>query len=226
MVMSKITIAGLLCITSLSCAMEKPTYSITDYLKYNPVVIEQRMEGRALNLSHLQLNSLEGLRMIPGIDSMEEIDLSSNELTVITNDSFYGLTQLRSLNLANNNIKKIEPRAFNTLGGLEKLNLADNKLTHIDIAFGRLFNLLELQLENNNIHKIIPNSFRDQKRLERLWLDNNLLEEIATNMFIDPEEKRGLINLKLLSLEGNPVTLSEEEEETFEDAFPQATIIF
>lgn len=205
---------------------EAPGYSIAYYLKHRPITIAQRMIGQALDLSNLQLNSLEGLHMIPGIYLMEELDLSGNGLTSIPNDSFYGLRELVNLNLANNNIITLEPRAFSTLSNLQQLNLADNKLTRIDVAFGRLFYLQELHLENNNIRKIMPNSFRDQKHLERLWLNNNLLEQVTATMFIDREEKRGLINLKLLSLEGNPVTLSEEEEEAFEDAFPQAIIIF
>lgn len=225
--MIKKLIAALLITTASINAMElSKSYSIRDYLISRPVLINQRMTDQMLDLSNLGINNLDGLQDIPDIEKMGEINLSFNNLTRIPKDSFYGLTQLQILHLEDNAISTIEPLGFNGLKNLKILNLENNKLTRIDIAFSRLFSLQGLYLTNNAIADIKPYAFRDQKNLLYLWLDKNKLTSISLEPFKKDEKTIGLQTLKILSLEGNPLHLTEEQEAEIKNAFPETSVIF
>ncbi len=198
--------------------------SITNYLQKQPQLINQRRKGNRLDLSKLNLTSLEGLHFLPDYAAIKHLNLTDNELTTIKNNALYGMNSLETLDLLNNKIKTLEPLAFNGLKNLKKINLNGNNIKRIDIAFARLPELEELYLELNKIEYIAPYAFRDLKNLKKLWLGNNNLQTIDARALKGAQEQ-SLPALEILDLENNP--LSQEEQDKIENVVsPTITLIF
>jgi hypothetical protein len=133
--------------------------------------------------------------------NIERIDLSSNRIEELPDNSFKGCPKLTHLNLAYNPIASLGDNSFNLLSGLKELDLTDTQLTSIApnifhplitlevlnmfssfagdelIIKKELFmhstNLKELDLFGNKITAIHPESFDNLKRLSRLSLRAN-----------------------------------------------------
>lgn len=157
--------------------------NIWELIKRSPAIIAERTKGDYLDLSGLQITSLEGLGDIFDIQNITELNLSDNLLTKISNDSFTLLPNLRVLILSDNQIETIETLAFTHLSKLQELNLDHNKLKKISIELNRLFFLTKLTLANNKIEKIASNAFRDLWRLEIVDLSNNQLVSLPDDLF-------------------------------------------
>lgn len=185
-----------LIIQAMDAPLPKPK-SVRDYLIHQPHIIEERTHRKFLDLSDLNLTSLDGLEYVPDIQTITRLDLSKNDLNNLPNDSFRFMPQLRVLDLSINVIEKIEPTAFNNLQQLQELNLSNNRLTRISVEFGRLFSLKKLDLEENQISTIHDNAFRDLKNLETLDLADNDLLHLPLRLFTS------LKNLHFLDIAGN-----------------------
>jgi len=64
-----------------------------------------------------------------GLNSLQYLDLSNNQLTTST---FNGLNSLQQLRLENNQITTIDPSTFNGLNSLYQLRLESNRITKIE----------------------------------------------------------------------------------------------
>ncbi|CAI9740912.1 leucine-rich repeat and fibronectin type-III domain-containing protein 5-like [Octopus vulgaris] len=155
------------------------------------------------------------------------LDLSSNELTGISSESFDGLTSLAYLNLSRNNITNISQDAFLTLTNLVSLDLSNNKLAALLTGvFSHLVHLEYLDLHNNFL-PVLPNSiFKPLENLEMLDLSYNYLTYIPpltlmNNSILKTVDLRhnllqtfhedlllSFSNLHQVSLEGNPIDCS------------------
>jgi Leucine-rich repeat (LRR) protein len=198
--------------------------SIADYLQKQPQLINQRRKGDMLDLSKLNLTSLEGLHFLPDYAAITHLNLADNGLATIKNKAFYGMNNLETLDLFNNKIKTLEPFAFNGLKKIKKIDLNGNNIRRIEIAFAQLAELEELYLELNKIEYIAPYAFRDLKNLKKLWLGHNNLQTIDARALKGPQDQP-LRALEILDLEYNP--LSEEEQDKIEDMVPPTiTLIF
>ncbi|ESO88930.1 hypothetical protein LOTGIDRAFT_228902 [Lottia gigantea] len=137
------------------------------------------------------------------------IDLSSNNITVLDNNSFPSLPQLEHLYLNNNNINSLSTGCFDGVTNLVTLYLNDNNITVIlSGIFSRLGSLQKLYLHNNNVVKIYQDSFVELNSLKSLTLHSNDLDSVESLKF-------------MYSLSGN-VTLSHNSwscECDFMDSF-------
>ncbi|OQV19254.1 Protein flightless-1 [Hypsibius exemplaris] len=167
------------------------------------------------NTKRNQTNLPPSLEMIP---TLEEIDLSENELTRVP-DCVYNVIQLRRLNLSKNlltdfdvpdgwhqlqtlnvssNRLKALPQSLPTCSALRRLYVNDNQLDFNGIppSVGRLENL-EVFLAADNRIEMVPEGLLRCGKLKRLVLRNNLLVTL-------PDAVHLLGDLEELDLAGNP----------------------
>ena len=157
----------------------------------------------------------------------ENLDLSSNRITFLHNDSFVGLPNLKILDISNNNMADIDEGAFRTLSNLEKITLEHNhlesikdgvfkwnsKLSVLDFSYNRLarvpmnaLHLLQyisvLDLAGNNIQLIDFTGFRS-KNLSSLTLSHNDISIIQASDF-DPLQNA---SIDYFSFVGNKISI-------------------
>ncbi|KAJ8048161.1 hypothetical protein HOLleu_00352 [Holothuria leucospilota] len=98
------------------------------------------------------------------------LDLSRNNIDVVSEEDFQNSKNLRELYLDDNRIKVIHEDHFRSLGQLRILNLSRNPLTGIgDAPFKSLVNLKILFIEETNIPKEKENIFSGLLQLEKLY---------------------------------------------------------
>jgi len=161
---------------------------------------------------------------------VEELYLSGNQISIINDSLIY--KSLRYLDISQNNISVISHGAFGDLSKITRINLAGNKLTRNSMAldsnvFARLSNLEEIDLSDNlfetlydnmlsmnpqaspmlriNIsHNLIyamsPNAVNDFNSLTVLDLSHNLFQSFHVLQF------RGLNNIRHINAAYNQLT--------------------
>ncbi|CAJ1054656.1 leucine-rich repeat-containing G-protein coupled receptor 5-like isoform X2 [Xyrichtys novacula] len=144
-----------------------------------------------------------GLRDIPSNLSVftSYLDLSMNNLTVMSNGALSNLHFLEELRLAGNDLSHIPRGAFAGLYNLKVLMLQNNQLKSVPAeAFNNLHNLQSLRLDANHISSVPVGCFSGLRSLRHLWLDDNSLTEV-------PVEALGeLPNLQAMTLALNHIT--------------------
>jgi len=126
-----------------------------------------------LNLSYLGLTSLpEGV--FSSLSNLEELDLTGNQISILSDKAFEGLSGLTDLNLSNNQIITLPDKAFGGLSGLRNLNLAINQISILsDKAFEGLSGLTDLNLSDNQIITLPDKVFEGLSGLRELRLVGN-----------------------------------------------------
>ncbi|XP_033630805.1 toll-like receptor 3 [Asterias rubens] len=157
---------------------------------------------KKLILQSLTLQSITS-SMFRGLENstLEELDLSYNRLTTLTNASFGSyLSHLQILQLHNNLIASISETALTGLTSLKTLALFNNLLTEIDPgSFAHNGHLEDLYLNNNSIKRLSSEgSFRGLISLRTLNLSNNGIIQIFTG-----EEFQDLHELLSLDISNN-----------------------
>ncbi|XP_029681255.1 leucine-rich repeat-containing G-protein coupled receptor 5 [Takifugu rubripes] len=140
-----------------------------------------RCRCEAVGLLHRVDCSDLGLREVPANLSVftSYLDLSMNNLTVVSGDGLSTLHFLEELRLAGNHLSIIPRGAFSGLLNLKLLMLQNNNLTSVPAeAFNDLQNLQSLRLDANHISDVPAGSFSGLRSLRHLWLDDNALEEV------------------------------------------------
>ncbi|XP_025990987.1 protein artichoke isoform X2 [Solenopsis invicta] len=163
-----------------------------------------------------------------GGSSLVSIQLDSNGLAVLHNDSLRGqasvrimwlghnkLTHLQAplfrdlllverLYLTNNSISKIEDAAFQPMQALKFLELSMNKLSHVTTrTFSELHELEELYLQDNGLRRLDPYALTALKKLRVLDLANNYLTVLQDAMFQED------LPIKTLNLKNCSITTIE-----------------
>nr|XP_019968290.1 PREDICTED: toll-like receptor 2 [Paralichthys olivaceus] len=108
------------------------------------------------------------------------LDLSFNNITMVTDVDLTGHERLRTLSLHGNRVAGIHPAAFDSLWSLEELDLSHNQLTSLNPDwFQELGALLRLNLLHNP-YRCVGSSpvFHGLVRLRRLAFGGPALEEI------------------------------------------------
>ena len=153
-----------------------------------------------LDLSGMRINNLIGLKQIPDIKKVTDLQLYLNQLKEIPGDAFTGLDQLKILSLRINKFDTIPTNAFASLNNLEKLDLAANQISTIPTkAFAGLDNLKRLDIGINPISTISTNAFVGLNNLIVLILASNQISTISA------EALAGLDHLRILNLTDNPI---------------------
>ncbi|KAI9298078.1 L domain-like protein [Neoconidiobolus thromboides FSU 785] len=179
-----------------------------------------------LNLSN---NQLEDLSFLPKLKNLVTLNLGNNRLRILsqhvtncvelkalilnnnqlkTIDNILSLKNLNSLVLSHNDLEVIPN--LSTLPNLTKLSISNNKLREFPPLEG-LTQLKDLRLNNNKIVSV-PSELINCPSLAMVGLSNNLIKDFSCL-----ETLKELLNLKELTLSGNPV----EKEERYEDKVKQ-----
>nr|XP_046235403.1 leucine-rich repeat-containing G-protein coupled receptor 5-like isoform X2 [Scatophagus argus] len=122
-----------------------------------------------------------GLRDVPSNLSVftSYLDLSMNNLTVLSSGALSSLHFLEELRLAGNDLSSIPRGAFTGLYNLKVLMLQNNQLQFVPAeAFSNLHNLQSLRLDANHITSVPVGCFSGLRSLRHLWLDDNSLTEV------------------------------------------------
>ena len=208
----------------VNCSFVNLSNNIT-FLHYLP----QEVEVLLLNNNNLTSLPNELLIKPENYNKLQAIDLSSNNLITIHNETFRNLTQLRILNLNDNQIQITGDNYYSKLFyGLEKLENLQLKNSfgekHLDINFmevlntilmdAKLVNLKILNLASNHIRLFnSPFIFCSLPALEKLYLNHNLLaDQIELNLNCTPK-------LHILDLSNNYITkIVNSTLENYEDS--------
>ncbi|XP_045578372.1 leucine-rich repeat-containing G-protein coupled receptor 5 isoform X2 [Salmo salar] len=125
-----------------------------------------------------------GLTEIPANLSVftSYLDLSMNNLTLLSSGALSNLHFLEELRLAGNDLTHIPKGAFYGLFNLKVLMLQNNQLRRVPgEALQNLRNLQSLRLDANHISSVPRGCFDGLQSLRHLWLDDNSLTEVPVD---------------------------------------------
>ncbi|KAK5606876.1 hypothetical protein CRENBAI_014117 [Crenichthys baileyi] len=152
---------------------------------------------------HLSCNcSYSGFTSVPMVtDQALRLDLSFNNITMVTQDDLIGHSRLMVLNLHGNRLAVIHQSAFDSLWSLEELDLSDNQLNTLNHKW---FSKLEVLQQLN----LLDNPYR----LRRLMFGGPDLKELRR------EDLSGVTHLDELTVHAN--NLTRYDSGTFGDIWP------
>uniref|UniRef100_A0A3Q2EHK7 Toll-like receptor 2 n=1 Tax=Cyprinodon variegatus TaxID=28743 RepID=A0A3Q2EHK7_CYPVA len=156
-----------------------------------------------------------GFTQVPMVtDQALILDLSFNNITLVTQDDLMGYSRLRVLNLHGNRIAVIHTSAFDALWSLEELDLSDNQLKTLSYKwFKKLGVLQQLNLLNNPYSHLSSNSsFHGLVRLRRLMFGGPALKELRRGDLL------GVTELDELTVHAN--NLARYDSGTLGDIWP------
>ena len=170
---------------------------------------------RSLNLAHNHLQDLAQLGFSGPSNAGEllgnattcnsdiiVLDLSNNDVEVVSSGALRGLSRLEELYLKNNQLGKIDDLAFEGLTSLHKLDLSGNKLVALpEDAFLPTPNLVLFNAGNNSLSVLASGLFGGLQHLVQLDLSHNELKA----EWLTESSFRGLIRLIVLNLSFNKI---------------------
>ncbi|XP_055324765.1 chaoptin [Sitodiplosis mosellana] len=166
---------------------------------------------RRLDLSENNIGSIDTDAFTEIGHSLTSLKIAhglSGSFTAFPAQSFRTLTSLQELDLSNNQLKSISDTSFHFLNNLRTVELNDNVIEKISKGTfqGDIHSKLEiLALHYNSMKKIEENTFVDLKELTRLQLDDNRITAVEKGAFMN------LNKLKYLTLRGNKLDLVSDE---------------
>ncbi|CAG5136812.1 unnamed protein product [Candidula unifasciata] len=146
------------------------------------------VESCSYNTAHTLANcSSRQLHYVPSTlhKNILTLDISGNNFTVLSNQSFISYNYINNLYLKNNSIHIIESRAFFRLNYITLLDLSNNKLSHIPFASLEVIarSLLYLFLSGNKIQVVPGNMFVNFSNLRLLDLSGNSIHKVDYGAF-------------------------------------------
>ena len=133
---------------------------------------------------------------------VDSLGFARNQVEIISNDAFNGLTQLNSLNLGYNRLSTLNDGAFNGLTQLHYLYLYRNRLSTLSNGvFNGLTELNYLALWGNQLSTFSEGVFNELIQLRDLNLLNNQLSILSDGLF------DRLSQLNSLILSGNQLSI-------------------
>ncbi|XP_058076454.1 receptor-like protein EIX1 [Magnolia sinica] len=186
--------------------------SLSDCMLTGPIPAARLGGLSSLEELDLSGNQLNGNipAALGGLSSLLYLSLRGNQLNGNIPASLGGLSSLEELILSGNQLNGNIPAALGGLSSLEYLDLSVNQLNgNIPAALGGLSSLLYLSLRGNQLNGNIPASLGGLSSLEELFLSRN---QLNGNI---PAALGGLSSLRDLSLRGNqlngtiPTTLGQ-----------------
>ena len=154
---------------------------------------------RVLSLSENHLKEITDVAVFHPLKNLEQLDLSGNELTTLSQHSLSGLLNLRSLHLQRNRFRVVPSQALSGLAALLELDFSGNDLQGrlVERSFA-LPALVDLNLQSNAIESLSPGAVSGTVRT--LHLASNRLQAIPTEAFA------ALPELENLSIGRNRIT--------------------
>ncbi|RNF03266.1 leucine-richcontaining protein 23 [Trypanosoma rangeli] len=181
----------------LSAAGNKLTNEVFDDLAPSGTTLER------LNLDRNCLTSLRGLHQLP---FLVDFCAEENQLEELANEELSSLHSLTRLDLMSNRIRRIQLNTFATCDTVRSINLSHNEVEKVQFVMHLANSLEKLDLGYNKIKNL--DGFDVLQELVDLQLVNNEIES-----WTELETLSGLINLRHLTIEGNPIL--QESEDTF-----------
>uniref|UniRef100_A0A8C6WN81 Toll-like receptor 3 n=1 Tax=Neogobius melanostomus TaxID=47308 RepID=A0A8C6WN81_9GOBI len=187
---------------------------------------------KRLDLSNNYIRRLHALNL----PYLEHLDVSSNQLDLISEGFFQNLSQLEEVNLSrntlNNNLHN-NGRAFRSINKLKILDISLNGLSGeaVKLYLQNKFALDQLMLSGNALRWLSSSMFGDCINLRTICIDNNLISVIQQGVFESMKQLETLhlaqnnlanicdfklYNLKYLNLSRNSI----EYFVTRQDDFP------
>lgn len=152
-----------------------------------------------------------------GLSSLLSIQLDSNGLETLHNDSLKGQGSVQIMWLSHNKLTHLQAPVFRDLLLVERLYLTNNSISTIeDAAFRPMRALKVLELSINKLSRITGKMFSELHELEELYLQDNGLKKI------DSYALTNLKKLKILDLANNQITVLEDE--IFQSHLPIKTL--
>ncbi|XP_060084391.1 uncharacterized protein LOC132563668 [Ylistrum balloti] len=165
------------------------------------------LTGNVTVRGHIRKFSIRNADFSAGVPIFEtfmlaELDLSSNQISRLTPDTFYNLDNLYHLDLSNNALTVLVAKTFQNLHKLISLNLEGNRYLNT-ITPGALLGLVMLPMLNvrqTQLKTLSAGSFRGLRDLKVLNLTNNLLDDVQNDAF------SVLTDLIVLDIRGNRIS--------------------
>lgn len=147
-----------------------------------PLDLDTRL--RRLDLSNNFITQLHTL----ALPNLKLLDLSSNQLDLISEGAFENLVRLEHLNLSRNRLNihlGSNSKAFESLGRLRSLDVSKNGLRddEVELLLKNKFYLDHLKMTGNSLTRLSHHVFRDSRLLRAIAIDENLISEIAEGTF-------------------------------------------
>ncbi|GBP63644.1 Protein artichoke [Eumeta japonica] len=158
-------------------------------------------KGNELKKFSIQGNELEGdleRGIFDGLQNVDILDLSGQNLSAINNYAFFGCNKLTVLILANNKLINLQVNSMRLLSQLVTLDISKNKLQNIDFDKSDLRVLDSFIAKDNVISHINNDTFSNLTNLQYLDLSNNAIINIEKYAF------QSLLNLINLQISNNP----------------------
>ncbi|XP_063596963.1 chaoptin-like [Penaeus indicus] len=156
---------------------------------------------QSLNYLYLQHNNISEIpaNTWPQMNALLYMNLDHNNLRdTMDGGTFRNLNSLRELRLVNNSITVPSWQAFSEMQTLQHLYLDHNNITNITRgAFGRLPVVFTLSLTHNGVSNISKQAFDGLLQLITLNLSHNALHHIPNEAF------RGCVSMRVIDLSHN-----------------------
>lgn len=162
----------------------------------NPNMLAEADKLRMLQITNCALRKLEFLAS----NFLEEIDLSGNYLTAITQNTFAKLPYLTFINLNKNYISSVDQSAFTNLPNLQDVTMTHNNISDLPRdLFQNNTEIISINLSHNPLKKIDLNLL--DADLEKLVLQSCQLQTFGDDL------SKNLIALNHLDLSNNSLKL-------------------
>lgn len=211
-----------------SLALNNPTnlefITLTDVIEIPNITKDLLKNSTKLIEVIMSSNNLKSVESIGLPDSVKYLDLSQNNITRLTNSSFWtrstvespaiettalnrtfshGPNKLEKIYLTENPIAEIESHTFENLNSLENLDLSHGKLKTIDMsAFVFTPNLEYLNLSNNQIECLVNTKQHFNRPIEPMTNTDSDIIVIRLDYFWE-QRALDLIKNQLTKIESN-----------------------
>ena len=133
------------------------------------------------------------------IREVVNLKLTDNDIDTIEDGSFHITQSLQTLDLGGNSLRSVHQGTFSGAQRLLHLDISNNLLAQIDGAFAGMSQLTRLDVKDNRITRLTQFTFRDLASLRYLLLSGNQITQIDKRTF------KNLSKLMYLVLKGNPL---------------------
>ncbi|XP_057706762.1 transforming growth factor beta activator LRRC33-like [Corythoichthys intestinalis] len=159
------------------------------------VPLDLNVHLRNLDLSNNLIRRLHKL----DLPYLEQLDLSSNQLELISDGALVDLTHLKELNLSMNSLNNNYDRnskALQSIGGLKSLDISLNSLGYeaVKLYLQNKSSLELLKMSGNSLTWLTHDLFKESEGIMNLSIDDNIISAIDPGTF---EPLKNLENLNL-----------------------------
>ncbi|KAM6952416.1 transforming growth factor beta activator LRRC32-like [Lycodopsis pacificus] len=182
-----------LCITGLTYDEPKEQSWNNRSLYSVPLDLDVRL--RRLDLSNNFIRQLHTL----ALPYLEQLDLSSNQLDLISEGAFEDLARLEELNLSRNALNDdigSNGKALRSISRLKSLDISMNDLSDdaVEVYLRNKSCLDQLTMSGNALTRLSHNLFKESKGLRAITIDDNQISVIEQGTF-EPLSQLEVLNL-------------------------------